>query len=110
MQPGQATRLSAPKPLSLGGSSLMSESHSPVLSVILITPDRYATLRQAIHHLQAQTIASAVEIVIVAPEAARLDLDPRDLTHFGSYQVVEAGRMISTAAARAEGVRQARAP
>ncbi len=81
----------------------------PALSAIMVTPDRFETLLQTLRHLRAQTAAAQMEIVIVAPSAARLGLDERLLAPFHSYQVVEADTARSTAAARAAGVRAASA-
>jgi hypothetical protein len=42
------------------------------MSVVLVTPGRYETIRKTMQHLQAQTVADQLEIVIVAPSAATL--------------------------------------
>jgi hypothetical protein len=80
------------------------------LSVIMLTPDSGATLLRTIRALAAQTARRRLELVFVIPAAGQLQVDPRDLSAFGSCQVVEIGAMTSTAAARAAGVRAARAP
>ena len=88
----------------------MIDSSSPVMSVVLVTPDRYETIRKTMKHLRAQTIRDRLEIVIVAPSAAELDLDKAELEDFLQYRVVEVGPIKSTAEARAAGVRRASAP
>ena len=82
---------------------------SALLSVIILTPDRFATIGKTLRHLAAQNVAAQLEIVIVAPSASGLDLDGSCLRHFHSHSVVETGPMVSTARARAAGVRAASA-
>lgn len=80
------------------------------LSVVMLTPDSGGSLRRTLAALAAQTVSRTMEIVLVAPDAATLRMDAADLAAFGATQVVEIGPMTSTAAARAAGVRAARAP
>lgn len=91
-----------------GGS--IAEERSPVMSVVVITPDSYATVRKTIKHLRAQKICGGLEIVLVAPSARALDLDESEMGSFLRHKVVEVGHMSSTARARAEGARHATAP
>jgi hypothetical protein len=83
---------------------------SAALSVIILTPDRFVTISKTLGHLSAQNVAAQLEIVIVAPSAADLELDESGLRQFHSYLVVETGPIVSTARARAAGVRAAGAP
>jgi hypothetical protein len=82
----------------------------PALSVILVTPENYHSLRAVVRHLRAQSICHLLEIVIATPSAGALDLDPADLSAFGQYQVVEIGPLVDTPAARAAAVQRCRAP
>ena len=77
------------------------------MSVILITPDHYGTIRNAVRNLQCQTVTSVLEIVIVCPSRASLELIESELDNFAGYQVVEIGNFSSTAVARAAGVQHA---
>lgn len=88
----------------------MSEPNGPVISVILITPDRYQSLRKTIRHLRAQSLYAQMEIVIVTPTADSLDLDEGELQEFHQFQVVEVGAITSVGPAYAAGIRQASAP
>jgi hypothetical protein len=81
----------------------------PEMSVVLLTPKGYETIRRTIGHLRAQTVRDRLEVVIVAPAAAGLDLDRADLADFAGVQVVEVGPLRSAAAARAAGIRRATA-
>jgi hypothetical protein len=83
---------------------------SPVMSVIVITPDRYATVRKTIRHLRAQNVCGSLEVVLVAPSLSGLALDESALRAFLQYRLVEVGTMSSTARARAAGVQAASAP
>lgn len=80
------------------------------LSIIILTPDRFATISKTLRHLERQTVVAQLEIVIVAPSAASLAPDEACLRPFHSWSVVEVGPMVSTARARAAGVRAASAP
>jgi hypothetical protein len=80
------------------------------MSVVVVTPDSFATVRKTLKHLRAQKARGSLEVVIVAPDAARLGLDEPALRDFLSYRIVEVGPITSTARARAEGVRAASAP
>jgi hypothetical protein len=77
---------------------------------VVITPDCFATIRKTIRHLAEQNVCGGLEIVIVAPSAAKLELDATHLRHFLRYRVIEAGAIGSTARARAAGVRESSAP
>ena len=85
-------------------------SSSPLISVILITPDSYQNLATTIRVLRAQTIRDRIEIVIVAPDSSTLGLKRDDLQVFGGYQVVLVGEIRSIGASYAAGVRRATAP
>jgi len=80
------------------------------MSVVLITPDRYDTIRKTMKHLRAQTVRDQLEIVIVAPSAKGLNLDESELKEFCQFRVVEVGEIKSVAKARATGIREASAP
>ena len=80
------------------------------MSVVLVTPDRYDTVRKTVEYLRAQTVADQLEIVIVAPSTATLNFDAADRTAFGRVRMVEVGEIKSTGKAIAAGVREASAP
>ncbi|HYN80420.1 MAG TPA: hypothetical protein VES88_02885 [Gemmatimonadaceae bacterium] len=79
------------------------------MSVILVT-DRFETIARVVDRLHAQTVADQLEIVIVAPSKAELDLDETAMEGFAALKVVELGNIDPMAAARAAGVRAATAP
>jgi glycosyltransferase involved in cell wall biosynthesis len=88
----------------------MNDGCAAKMSVVLVTPDRYDTIRKTVEHLQGQTIPDQLEIVIVAPSAATLNFDAAELTTFGRVRVVEVGEIKSTGRAIAAGVQEASAP
>ncbi len=81
----------------------------PAMSIILATADGYETIRTTVRHLQAQTVRDRLELVIVAPSAERLGLDPCDVEGFESVRTVEVGPLRSIGSANASGIRAARA-
>jgi hypothetical protein len=80
------------------------------MSVVVITPDRYATIRKTIKHLSAQKSRGSLEVVIVAPSAKELELDESAMSQFQRHKIVEVGHVYSTARARALGARASSAP
>src|SRR5437764_14845225 len=66
-------------------TSVITAPSAPEMSVILVTPDRFETLRETVEHLRAQTAKDRLEIVIVAPSEAELALDPAELDGFAGH-------------------------
>jgi Glycosyl transferase family 2 len=81
----------------------VSDRNSPQMSVLLLTPDNYQTIRKTIRHLKGQTVREQLQIVIVAPSRKEVELIDSDLEGFHSYKIVEVGeiRVLSTAKALA---------
>jgi hypothetical protein len=85
--------------------------NSPLLSVVIITPFQFAHLRKCVRHLRAQTIASSIELVIVAPTKQSVsDARPEELDGFAAVRIVEAGAIESIDLAAAEGFDASTAP
>ena len=80
------------------------------MSVIVITPDRYATIRRLMGCLAAQTIREQLEIIIVAPVEVRLELDQKVVQSFAVVHVESVKSIDSFAEAQAIGVRAATSP
>jgi len=83
---------------------------APALSAIVVIPDTYGTVHDTMKHLQAQTAAHQIEIVIVKPTRLQIGLDESDLKPFHSWQMVEVDRVSSIAQGFTAGIRKARAP
>ena len=77
----------------------------PELSAVIVTPDDYQTIRETIRCLAAQEVSDRIELVIVAPSADGLGLENGGLGFF-RIEVVEAGEVRSSAAARVAGIRR----
>lgn len=89
----------------------MAASDLPTMSIVVITPDRFDTISTVLRHVHAQSVRDELEIVIVAPTVDAIPLDAPIVQGFHSVRVVPFGAVASsTAAARAAGVRAARAP
>lgn len=86
------------------------EGVQPEMSVVIVTPDSYETIRETVQHLRTQSANERLELVIVAPSVERLALDDRELKEFCRFRVVEIGEIGSIARAHAAGIRQASAP
>jgi hypothetical protein len=80
------------------------------MSVIVITPDRYETVRKTMRHLRAQTVKDRLEIVLVVPTREEAEIDESELKEFCQYRILEVGEVTSIAGANAVGVRHAAAP
>jgi len=88
----------------------MSNPTHPEMSVVIVTPDRYETIRKTIQHLRSQKARDQLEVVIVAPSKDGLSLIEEEVIDFFHLRIVEVGPIDSTAKARAAGIRQASAP
>lgn len=88
----------------------MAMQQVPAMSVIVISPDSYSTVRRTIRRLRAQNVSHQLEIVLVMPSVQSTDIDPGELNSFCGVQVIEISDMMSTARARALGVQRATAP
>ncbi len=83
----------------------------PELSVVVVTPGRFASLRRTVGHLRCQSGCERIELVLVAPESTSLDdADPGELDGFASIQRVAVGPIPNVDKASAHGIRAAQAP
>jgi hypothetical protein len=88
----------------------MNNARAPEMSVVLVTPDGYETIRKTLAHLRGQTARERLEIVIVAPSQSRLRLQAGDFRDFAGSRLVELEEIQSIGSANAAGVRHASAP
>jgi hypothetical protein len=96
--------------LSAGEGLHVLDDRVPEMSVVLVMPDGYETIRTTMRHLRAQTARDRLEIVIVAPSVDALHLDHTELQEFLQFRVVEVGEVRSIAEGNAAWVRHASAP
>ncbi|MDQ4074980.1 MAG: glycosyltransferase [Chloroflexota bacterium] len=84
---------------------------SPSLSIVLVTANRFASLRRTVRHLRAQSIREQLELVIVAPsEAAVADLAAEEVAGFYDVRTVFVGPIDNVDRAGALGIQRASAP
>jgi hypothetical protein len=93
----------------VSGPPAAAQAVDPCLSVVLATNDGYATIRRTVGHLARQTIAGAIELVLVGPDEIALDDPDPALARFLRVRRV-AAPMPSIGAANAAGAFAATAP
>jgi hypothetical protein len=87
----------------------VSDRDLPQMSVVLVTPDNYQTIRKTIRHLRAQTVRDRLEIVIGAPSRETIGRIEPDLEPFHSYKLLEVGEIRILTDAKAAAVTEASA-
>ena len=88
----------------------MHHLDGPALSVVVVTRDRFHTLRPIVDAFRRQTIAAKLELVVVAPDLEVGAIPADEAASFFSSQVVAVGPIANRGLAAASGVRAARAP
>jgi hypothetical protein len=83
---------------------------SPRLSVLLVTPDDFATIRRTARHLQAQTVRDQIELLIAAPSREALGAFESDVEGFHSVRVVAVGPIQVLSDAKLSALKLASAP
>jgi hypothetical protein len=88
----------------------MSESRqAPAMSVVLPTPSDFASIAATVRHLHRQSVASRLELVVVAMGQPGFSLDQRACREFWGSRVVHVGAA-THGEASAAGIRAARSP
>lgn len=85
------------------------DGRKPEMSVVIVTPDRYDTIRETVRHLRQQAGVERLELIVVAPSVEQLALDEAEVENFAGCRVVEVGAERVMAKARAEGIRHSSA-
>lgn len=88
----------------------MTQSSSPEMSVVIVTPDDYQVIRKTIRFLRTQTVRDRLEVVIGAPSRKQLGLIESDLAGFHSYKIVEVGEIRILTDAKVATVAESSAP
>ncbi|MBC7805434.1 MAG: Gfo/Idh/MocA family oxidoreductase, partial [Akkermansiaceae bacterium] len=86
------------------------ESSKPELSVILVSPDNYETVRRTILYLQRQTVAARIEVIVVLPGRKAAGIVVEDFRPFASWQILEVGPIHALAPVKVRAIHAARAP
>ena len=87
---------------------MIAASAFPDLSVVVLVPDRFATVAGVVSHVAMQDVCARIEVVFVGPIDFTVPGDA--VSGFEGWQIVRVERWQSTAEARAAGIRHARAP
>ena len=95
--------------ITISSSTMTVPPTKPAMSVVVITPDTFATVRKIVAALRAQTVAFSLEIVFVAPDNPPDGLKPEDLAVFATWTSISTDELSSTARMRAVGVAAASA-
>lgn len=83
----------------------------PGLSVVVVTPHRFAQLRRTVRCLRAQTVAERLELLVVAPsEDAIADHAAGELDGFAAARTIPVGPIDNVDRASAAGIVAASAP
>lgn len=82
---------------------------SPEMSVVIITPDNFETIRRTVDYLKAQTVKDKLELVIVALSPDDFEVNPQELEAFNRFRIVESVEIITYGQALAVGVKSASA-
>ncbi|MBN1568180.1 MAG: glycosyltransferase family 2 protein [Acidobacteria bacterium] len=77
------------------------------MSVIIVSPDGYPTIRRLLQCLQLQTIRRELELVFVVPSGTAKSLDDVPSSDFAAVKTIEIPGMDLTSHARAAGIREA---
>lgn len=92
-------------------SGAVAAGARPAMSVVVVSPGRFANVRRTVRHLRAQTAAARLELVLVAASAGALaDHAPGELDGFAAVTVVAAGPIADVDRAAGLGIRRAAAP
>lgn len=85
----------------------MASHEAPIMSVVLYTPHTLDVLARTLRHLRAQTIAKRLELLVYAPDLARLSVDDERLQGLGLLRLLPAVNIFE---ARARAVDDASTP
>ncbi len=89
----------------------MTESqHDVALSVVMVSPDSFETIRTTATALRRQTARDQMEVVVVGPRSVSTDLDAQAFSDFATWKYIETNRTDSSSEMRSAGIRAASAP
>ena len=87
-----------------------NKAANPQLSVILVTPDSYTTIRKTVTCLRKQTARDKLELIIVCTSSENLNINETELEDLLTFKIIEVGEILSRGHANAAGVFNATAP
>lgn len=84
---------------------------TPELTILMVTPERWETLRRPLRYLAEQTARERVELILIGPDAAAFQgFDADSLDGFHSHRILHIGPIHEVERAFAPGIREASAP
>ena len=89
---------------------MIESQQEAALSVVMVSPDSFETIRTTAKALRRQTVCDQLEVLVVGPRSVSTDLDPEDFSDFASWQFIETSRTHSSSEMRVAGIRVASAP
>jgi hypothetical protein len=84
--------------------------NNAALSVVMVSPDSFGTIRTTLTALRRQTACAQMEVLVVGPPAVGADLETADFGEFASWQHIECDATQSSSEMRVAGIRAASAP
>jgi hypothetical protein len=85
------------------------QERAPLLSAVVVTPRDFRSISRTVQSLAAQSLASSIELVIVAPTVQAVETEAERLLGFHSVQIVSAGPITNVDHAAAFGLLRASA-
>lgn len=86
-----------------------TDGDGPTMSVILVTAERFESIRTTLRHLRDQTIQSELEVILIGPDdAAFAAMHPDDVAGFENVEIMKVGTIENVDVAAAVGIRAAR--
>lgn len=82
----------------------------PLMAVVLVAASGANSVRRTLWHLRQQTVASQLEVVVVAESRADVSDVTADVNEFAKFSVVEVGKIGARGEAAARGIEHSRAP
>jgi hypothetical protein len=83
---------------------------SAAMSVVVVVPDTFETVRKTLDHLKAQSVQAQLELIFVAPSRQSVCLPYEELLGFAGVCLVEIDAIHSAGQAKAQGIQRASAP
>lgn len=84
---------------------------TPAMSVILVTADRFETLRRTVRTLRSQTVRDRIELILVGPRDDSFDdMEPEAVEGFAACRTLSVGPVVEVERGFVPGIERARAP
>src|SRR5688572_30475750 len=94
-----------------GSTTFVAPALEPDLSVILVAPDRFETIRRTVECLRAQTVRDRIELIVVVPaDRPPPEREAAETGGFFDVKVVAVGPIENVDKAALHGIRVATAP